>query len=72
MIYRSSWATPVREESVLSSPHAATLTGLWLGGNWSGKTRNRRTDDTTGRMELWTVDGSVLDGHILMDGFGEE
>ncbi len=32
MIYRSYQATPVREEIVISSPHTATPTGLWLGG----------------------------------------
>ena len=37
MIERSTWATPVREEIDISSPHTATLTGLRLAGGTTGE-----------------------------------
>jgi hypothetical protein len=37
MIERPTWATPVREEIDISSPHTATLTGLRLAGGMTGE-----------------------------------
>jgi hypothetical protein len=37
MIERSTWATPVREEIGISSPHTATPTGLRLEGSTTGE-----------------------------------